>query len=159
MIITDQCLALLFNVILIFFNPDCYQSSWLMMIRLHEFQFGCCCCSGRKSALCGSGHWGGRQRIALARRLMSVPRWVSTPPLHVPLSQALAATHNMWIILTSQEPLNGLFRTSHHHLPATDPKFMAEKQLNFQARPEKMSNLLKHLAPWPPDGFLSWRVR
>ena len=29
---------------------------------------------------------------------------------------------------------------------ATDPKFMAEKQLNFQTRPEKMSNLLKHLA-------------
>ena len=113
----------------------CYQSSWLMMIRLHEFQFGCCCCRyALEESQHSGGHRGGRQRIALARRLMSVPRWVSTPPLHVPLSQALAATHNMWIILTSQEPLNGLFRTSHHHLPATDPKFMAEKQLNFQTR-------------------------
>ena len=111
--IAEDSLALLFNVILIFFNPDCYQSSWLMMIRLHEFQFGCCCrCYALEESQHSGGHRGGRQRIALARRLMSVPRWVSTPPLHVPLSQALAATHNMWIILTSQEPLNGLFRTS-----------------------------------------------
>ena len=142
-----------------FFSTQTVTSLWLMMIRLHEFQFGCCCCRyALEESQHSGGHRGGRQRIALARRLMSVPRWVSTPPLHVPLSQALAATHNMWIILTSQEPLNGLFRTSHHHLPATDPKFMAEKQLNFQTRPEKMSNLLKHLAA-APDGFSSWQVR
>ena len=60
-------------------------------------------CSERKSAP--------NRRIALAWRLMSVSRWVSTPPLHYPLSQALAATHNMWIILTSQPP-NELFRTT-----------------------------------------------
>ena len=76
-------------------------------------------CSERKSAP--------NRRIALAWRLMSVSRWVSTPPLHYPLSQALAATHNMWIILTSQPP-NELFRTT--DLQTTD-HFQKKSHFDF----------------------------